>query len=144
MSVFWIVVFALVYLFDALLPAPLSFSEALGPTLEIQALHLGLSFVVIVVTARVAIVLRRPLPEAAVPFFWASTLGWFLLDLAKETLLDPVYEVDQPFLWEGALDLSSYVVGIGVGLTVVWALRWPQRWADELPKKGLRSPARSE
>jgi hypothetical protein len=44
-----------------------------------------------------------------------------LIVLLKELLWDPVNEVNQPFLWAGATDLSWYLVGIGVMLALLWA-----------------------
>ena len=50
-----------------------------------------------------------------------ALVGFVLLVLLKESLWDPVYEVGQPFLWAGAVDLGWYLVGIASMLAAVWA-----------------------
>jgi len=48
-------------------------------------------------------------------------VGAFLgLVFLKELLWDPVYEVNQPFLWSGVTDLSWYLVGMSVMLALLW------------------------
>ena len=50
-----------------------------------------------------------------------SLAAFTFIVFLKELLWDPVNEVNQPFLWAGATDLSWYVVGIGVMLGLFWA-----------------------
>ena len=58
-------------------------------------------------------------PHRQVPRWAVSTFA--VIVLLKETLWDPLNEVGQPFLWEGATDMLWYLVGIVAMLGALWA-----------------------
>ena len=59
-------------------------------------------------------------PERPHPRVPAILIGSFVVIVTlKELFWDPVNEVGQPFLWEGAQDLFWYLVGIAVMLVAV-------------------------
>lgn len=63
------------------------------------------------------------LPDGSSRHAWNRwAVGAFLvIDLLKETLWDPVHEVDNPFLWQGVTDFGWYLVGVAIALALVFA-----------------------
>ena len=57
-------------------------------------------------------------PHLRAPRFSVATFS--VVVTLKESLWDPVNEVGQPFLWEGATDLAFYFVGIATMLAAIW------------------------
>jgi hypothetical protein len=79
-------------------------TDWLSPKILAPEVHLSLGFLV---------------PLALwVKFHFGPGFGILALFVAtvilKETLWDPKYEMNQPFLWEGAKDLLGYAVGIAL------------------------------
>jgi hypothetical protein len=64
------------------------------------------------------------LGDPARPHAWIPRIavaGFVLVVFLKELLWDPVNEIDQPFLWAGAMDFALYLVGAGAMLAALWA-----------------------
>jgi hypothetical protein len=74
-----------------------------------QLLH---SFAGAAVTALLFIKLGFPDSYYAIGIFLLVILG-------KETLFDPRFEKNQPFLWEGAQDFLFYLPGIAAALLII-------------------------
>jgi hypothetical protein len=67
--------------------------------------------------------LLRPWTVLGVRAQWIAVAALVAVVMLKETLWDPVNEVNQPFLWAGATDAAFYAVGILVALALIYA-RW--------------------
>lgn len=50
-----------------------------------------------------------------------AVVVFLAIDLLKESLWDPIHEVDNPFLWQGVVDFGWYLVGVGIALALVAA-----------------------
>lgn len=52
--------------------------------------------------------------------WWYGAILIFIVSLVKETTFDQIIE-KAPFFWDGAEDFSFYLVGIAVGIGLVYA-----------------------
>ena len=64
---------------------------------------------------------RRSDGSSRYPWNRIAVAVFFGIDLVKETLWDPVYEGDNPFLWQGVVDFGWYLVGASIGLGLIYA-----------------------
>ena len=65
--------------------------------------------------------LLRELPGPKYPWAWISLAVFGAIVVVKEVAWDPLYEINQPFLWAGSVDLGFYALGIMVALGLVYA-----------------------
>jgi hypothetical protein len=58
-----------------------------------------------------------------VPQHWwlLALLVFWVVVFVKESLWDPIHELDQPFVYEGLKDLAFYAVGMAVALVIIFA-----------------------
>ena len=63
------------------------------------------------------------LPDGSSKHRWnrVAVVTFLGIDLLKELLWDPIHELDNPFLWQGVIDFSWYLVGVAIALSLIYA-----------------------
>ncbi|MCI4318072.1 MAG: hypothetical protein L3J96_05985 [Thermoplasmata archaeon] len=64
---------------------------------------------------------RRPDGRPRYPWDRIAIVVFLGIVLLKEALWDPVYEVNNPFLWQGVIDLGWYLIGAVIALGLAYA-----------------------
>ena len=64
---------------------------------------------------------RGPDGQPKIPWNRVAIVAFLGIDLIKEALWDPVYEADNPFLWQGVIDFGWYLIGASIALALVFA-----------------------
>ena len=66
--------------------------------------------------------LGHHLPDGTPRHHWSrvAVAVFLVVDFGKELIWDPVNEGDNPFLWQGVIDFSWYLVGVATALALVF------------------------
>jgi hypothetical protein len=85
----------------------------LSPEFLAQLTHVAFGALVFLTVLLIAF------PMGAV-WMWLA-LGFMIVVLIKESLIDPRIESNQPFFWKGVVDMGFYFPGYGLG-TLIWVI----------------------